>query len=517
MRIEYDYGKLDFNKPITAKDIDWEVYNNKFRFVDLYIQSETPNPMDFVKIWEDKTMFSYQFLQLDTKPLRLFPYQDIILGDNHRFMYIRTGRQMGKSILLDVDATKNLVEDHGYSFNECIISANLSQAGFQMRRIKDMLSHANFDIRQSKGNTDNTTILTLDIKDKDGKTKYSNMLVVVPCSEAARGYNFHCVYLDEFEYWDVDVNYMYNSVIEPTTFATNGKIKICSTPNGSESFGAELERIMLPNKNKKFHTYVFNFYDKVGVTDEDIEFAKAGKTRQQIESEILAIRSISSKNYFTPQEIDKSRDETLTELDMVSKQPIFFLDVGSKHDQSVLVGGFVEYDGMQKDVHGNPIVHFYIPIIHAYPVGYPLARVVGSNVDVSDGWHYEKSVREYLDEWSVDGIKPTFGVDVTGNSGISPLFNTAGIYPQDIVFSGPKKSGMYQRFKYIMEKGLLHRIPSQAFDYQASHLEMQKTARGYLAIHHASEDDLDDVCDAVAGFIHLADNPDFVETSLELF
>jgi len=439
-----------------------------------------------------------------------------IMVDNEDHTYL-AGRDLivtHNSITLDVVSVFDFTHEHKTGHNSAIVSKSLPQATHQMRRIKSLLDTASFEWKSSKGDTENMSVISLDIKDENGRKKWTNYLIVAPSSEGLLGYDLHQLNLDEFEFWDDDTKYFYEQIAEPRTYHTKGDICIFTNPNGQESFGAELNRIKLPDGTKKFHTYNFNFMDKPGNTQRDLDFASAGKTRSVVESTLLAIRSISSKNYFTPQEIEKSRDNSLTELDMVSKQPIFFLDVGAKHDQSVLVGGFVEYDNMQKDVHGNPVRHFYLPIIHTYPVGYPLARVVGSNVDVNDGWGYEKSVREYLEEWSQDGTQPMFGVDVTGNSGITPLFNTAGIYPQDIVFSGPKKSGMYQRFKYMMEKGLLHRIPSQAFDYQASHLEMQKTARGYLAIHHASEDDLDDIMDAVAGFIHLSDNPDCVEASL---
>ena len=134
-----------------------------------------------------------------------------------------------------------------------------------------------------------------------------------------------------------------------------------------------------------------------------------------------------------------------------------------------------------------------------------------------DGWHYEKSVKEHLEEWSKDGSVPIFGVDVTGNSGISPLFQSIGIYPEDVTFSGPVKSGMYQRFKYFMEKGLMHRCKNDAWDYQAKHLIMKKGARGYLMVHHESEKDLDDAMDATAGLIHLAQPFDDVQYSVKMF
>ena len=152
--------------------------------------------------------------------------------------------------------------------------------------------------------------------------------------------------------------------------------------------------------------------------------------------------------------------------------------------------------------------------MHAYPVGYPLARVVGSKIDVNDGWHYEKSVKEYLQEWSSNGTNPIFGVDATGNSGIIPLFHSADIYPIDVQFSGPVKSGMYQRFKYFMEKGLLHRIKNKQWEEQALKLRVKRSARGYFMIHHETEEDLDDFMDATAGLIYLADSPVNVVSTL---
>ena len=166
-----------------------------------------------------------------------------------------------------------------------------------------------------------------------------------------------------------------------------------------------------------------------------------------------------------------------------------------------------------------------MPIIHVYPVGYPISMVVGArgDEDVEQNWHYEKSVREYIIEWSGtdnngnNTINPVFGVDVTGNSGISPLFESVGIFPEDITFSGPVKSGMYQRYKYFMEKGLLHRVKSKDWEYQARHLVMQKSVRGYLMVHHENESDLDDTQDATAGLIHLASPYTEVQPSLRFF
>ena len=516
MKLSYDYSKFDFNKPLTRKDIDSEIYENKFKFVDAYNANPNPSPEDFVKIWEDKTMFAYQYLRLDGVPLKLYDYQDLIINDPYRFKYFEAANQIGKSILLDVDGVYKFTHDHGKGYNCAIVSKSLPQATHQMRRIKSLMNTAIFNWKTEKGETDNMSVISLEVKDNDGNVKYTNYLIVAPSSEGLLGYDLHDLYPDEFEFWDNDTRYFYEQIGEPRTYHTKGGICIFSNPNGQDSYGADLTRVKLPDGSNKFHVYNFNFLDKPGNTQYDLDVASAGKTRQVIESTLLAIRSTSSKNFFTPEEIEKSYDPSLTELDLVGKQPFAFLDVGSKHDTSVLVIGFIEEDLERKDVHGNPVLHFKVPVIHSYPVGYPIARVVGHNVDVNDGWHYEKSVKEHLTEFRNQGVEPSFGVDVTGNSGISPFFAAAGIIPQDITFSGPVKSGMYQRFKFLMEKGLLHRVKHEEFEYQAAHLEMKKSARGYLMVHHEREEDLDDVMDAFAGFIHLADNPDYVEPTFQM-
>jgi hypothetical protein len=363
-------------------------------------------------------------------------------------------------------------------------------------------------------NSDSLSIISVDKKDADGHIKYSNMLVCAPCTEGALGYDFDDLNLDEFEYWkDIDLKYFYNQIAEPRTYFTDGDIWIFSNPNGMDNYGSELEELRMPDGSKKFHTYVFDYLSVPGHTEQGLEERKVGKTRQEIESTLYAIRSISDKNFFTHDEIQRSYDSKLTELAMIGKQPFFFLDVGAKVDRSVLVGGFLEEDTEKIDANGHPVIHMNIPIIHVYPAGYPISRVVGSfdEGQDSDGWHYEKSIKEYLQEWSKSGIIPVFGCDVTGNSGIVPLFNTTGIQPQDVTFSGPAKSGFYQRFKYFMEKGLLHRIKSKEFEYEAAHMEMKKSARGYMMIHHESESDHDDVMDSVAGLIYLASPCDYVE------
>jgi hypothetical protein len=397
------------------------------------------------------------------------------------------------------------------------------------------------DWKPDVGTSDNMSVIELEWKDYDRldsngnpKTKYVNRIICAPATEAALGYDLHKEFLDEFEFWE-DAEYMFDQVLEPRTYGTKGGITITTNPNGKETKGAELTEIVLPSGNKKFHVYNFNFLDRPGNTEEQLEIAKAGKTRRVIESTLLAIRTQGDKNYFTSDEIERSEwKEANPLIRMVGKQPIFFLDVGSTNDQCCLVGGYIElkegFDHTKSadDESNWPYIELFLPIIHLYPSGYPISRVVGTYSDrqKNDGWHQEKTVKQYLDEWSKDGIRPLFGCDVTGNSGLSPLFQSISIDPVDITFAGPNKSGYWVRFKYMMEMGLLHRIKHKDWVDQAKKVVATSSTRGYILINSAgvksggpkqaskNKKIPDDALDATAGIIALADPQNSVPASL---
>jgi len=505
------------------------MYDNKFKTVNEYYTIDKPDKVQQYEILSDPTTFGYMHLtDGENTALKLYSYQDLIINDRHRFIYFRAANQIGKSFLFNVKAVHNLILDHGHSHNEAIVSKSLPQSIHQMRRIKGMLnSMRDIDWKASKGGSDSMSVVTVDIKDDQGKVKYTNLLICAPCTEGLLGYDLHELNLDEFEFWEVDLKYFFNQIAQPRTYKTKGRIFIMSNPNGQDNFGSALEKQVTPKGDKKWHLYVYNYLDCPGNTQDEYDQLKGELSRQEFESTVDAKRSISDRNYFSPDEIDRSKDTKLREIDMIGKQPFAFLDVGAKHDRSVFGCGFIEPD---KD---NPqFVHLYLPIIHVYPEGYPLTRVVGvENIDDSDGWHHEKSVKEHLGEWSKNGIYPVFGYDITGNEGMRALFESVGIVNAiDVVFSGPSKSGYYQRYKYFMEKGLLHRIPHEQWEKEAGTLVVTKGIRGYLLINAASAVSVagksmdaklkkipDDCMDMTAGFIQLADPKDTIIPTLKLF
>jgi len=506
--------KLDFSRTITRIDIDYDLYNKKFQAWDFVKKNNIMSDPVAVSLLVDPTLFAYAMLNMDMKPVKLYPYQDLIANDKYRYIIFNAANQIGKSLNLDIMAIYHFLREE--NVNIAIVSKSLPQSKFQISRIRSLLNNCRLHWKEETGESESSTLLTLEIK-KYGQIVGMNRLICAPCTEGLLGYDLHYLYLDEFEFWEKDQKYFFEQTAQPRTYSTKGQIVIFSNPNGQQSYVAELEHQELLTGGKKWHHYNFNYLDKPGNTIAEYDQLKYELPRAQFESTVAAIRTLSDRCFFSPNEIEKSFDSQLENIKnvIVDKQTYWFLDVGAKHDQSCLIGCYKEID--MKDERFN---HLYFFVIQLYPQGYPISRVAGVNVDESDGWHYVKSVREYLEEYKYGGVQPLFGFDVTGNQGMRALFEAIGIEAIDVTFSGPQKSQMYQRFKYFMEKGLLHRIKHAEWERQASELIVTKGQRGYLLINAASvalagksEDAKlkripDDTQDATVGCIYLADSPE---------
>jgi len=519
--LKIEYPKLDYTNTINRDNIDLGLYDSKFKTFE-YANSEKCHiglsDPSFIKLLQDPTIFSYGFLKHSNARMKLYPYQDLIANDVHDRIIFCAANQIGKSYLLDVLSVYRFYQDHGKEYNQAIISKSKDQAKFQMSRIRMMLETAKVNYKLEKGDQESMNVLTLNIySDNKNSVKYINRIIVAPATSSSLGYDLHDIYLDEFGFYEVSegLEHAYTQWFEPRTFATKGRITIFSNPNGKDNYMYTLWNQKDSKGNYRFHRYMFNFLDRPGNTPEEMEELRLTRPRHVYESTCAAIFTDSHDAYFTWDEIQKSYDKDLEQKKdlIVDKQTFWFLDVGAKKDMSVLVGCYIE-----PDEYNERFQHVYVFKIHNYPVGYPLTRVAGTDIDASDGWHYEKPVLEYLKEYSdKDGTQPVFGFDVTGNSGMKALLESMGMQAIDITFSGPKKSGMYQRLKYYMEKGLLHRVKCPEFEVQMSKLRMKKSVRGYLMIHHEAETDHDDIPDAVVGAVHLADNPDVMQPSVTFF
>lgn len=498
-----------------------------------------------ISLLKDKTIFLYNFCKLNGTPVRTRWTQDIVLSDNSkRVLFCACNQHLGKSTTLDFDAATDFLMDHGKRWVGLLISGSLSQSQERMSNIKlllDSMEHISYKIKEiddetTKGKS-NATQLSIFFHDEiTKKPLYSNLLICCPHTSSALGYPADVIFLDEVDFWeDVkggQINF-YNQVLDPRTYFTKGKIKGYSNPNGKDRMMWFLWNQKKNDGTNFWHRYHFNYWDKPEPTQEEFEDSCIGKTKNQIESTLLASFTTTEGSFFSKEEID----DILSDQSLIEKgdnagygrETAWFLDVGSVHDQSVLIGAYLEDNEKEPEI---PLIKIFW--IHKYPVGYPIGRVVGIKSAIAeDGWEdYEEDnptiktvLQEYSQEENGKIFQPLFGFDATGNAGMKPLLEVAMIEAISVTFTGKLKWALYQRLQYYVQQRFIKRVKERDentvrgcdFNHQLRKLVVKKnTQTSYKQIHHESESDLDDCADTLAGLIQLIEDPENPSLSFDI-
>ncbi len=454
------------------------------------------------------------------------------------------------SLALDVDAATNFCIDHEKEWVGILVSKSLPQSSYQMDRIKHLLRTSNISYKEENtpetktGKKDNTFQLTYTFYNDDGTPKYTNRLICCPPTGSALGYPADVMWLDEFDFWEnVNQRQFIKQTAIPRTFETKGAIKIFTNPNGRdrELYHLWNEKYEVGKKKgqRVWHCYQFNYWDTPGANQDDFDENSAGMSPFELDSTLLARFGRTTGQLFSMEEIRDQYDDELSQKGDSAgydRETAWFLDVAAINDQASLIGGYLEPNPDNENI---PIIKAFW--IHKYPVGYPLARVIGVDnaIKSDDGWedYVEDNapVKEILADYAekdldeqgkvIKSYQPLFGFDITGNQGMLPLIQSVDIEAVDVTFSGPWKWKMYQRYLYYTQMRLFKRgkdrdgnaVNGSDFAYQASKLIVTKAKnQSYRKVHHENERDLDDTQDAVIGLIYLIENPDLPSLSFEI-
>lgn len=572
MNLELPTYKLNHSRPIIGLGnfsqsynpalksmVDTSIVEKKRALWDYVVKNDLLNSKDELvraksqALLRDKTIMIYNFMKLNGKSAKTRWIQDLILSDtNDRILFCAANQVLGKSSTLDFDASTEFLLDHGKRWLGLLVSGSLGQSQERMANIKLLLDsmdlsykikEIDFDAR-GKSNATQLSIFFMDEETK--KPKYTNMLICCPHTSSALGLPANEVFLDEVDFWE-DVRggqrHFINQVLIPRTFETRGRIKCYSNPNGKDRVMFELWNQKDKKEVSAWHRYQFNYWDSANPSQEDFDKKCIGFTRGEIESTLLAVFAQTEGSFFSTDEINDMKCPELFEKgDQAGygRECAFFLDVGSVHDQSCLVGAYIEEN---KEVPEIPLIkEFYI---HKYPVGYPLGRVVGvdkmlndkgvmvSLSELKDGWEDESEdnptlkqvFNEYAEEEDGKKYQPLFGFDATGNAGMLPFLQAVSIEACDIIFSGKRKWYMAQRCQMYVQQRFLKRgkerdnntVRGCNFDYQMSKMVVKKSDNTvYKQIHHENENDLDDCFDGTIGIVHLIENPDLPSLGFDL-
>lgn len=543
------YGNFSYHKhPGTDKPmIDISVVHDKFNVWQHVLENRLLQSSDeSVKsaawsLLRDKTIFSYHYFKFNNKPLKMRWYQDVIISDDYDRILFIGSNQLGKSLTLDTDSATEFFKDHKKEWRGLLVSNSLNQSKERMGNIRHLLDSSGitykseeFDENEKKtGKQISLTVITYTFRNSDGTPMYTNKLICCPHTSSALGYPVDCLWLDEIEFWE-DVKggtlHWIKQVAIPRTFDTHGKIKAYSNPVEGGVMQSLSREIGVDGK-LLWHVYRFNYWDREDASQDFFDRQIVGMTKAEIASTLLGDFARAEGSFLSKQEIEDQYDPSLNDNSGFEKETYWFLDVGEVHDQCCLIGGYAEDnpDPIAQEQGLHLANAFYI---HKYPVGYPLARVVGVGSDMSkdDGWDDESinnpSVKDVLTDYAleIDGkfYLPPLGVDVTNNKAIVPLFNMVNISPYEMKFEGRNKWDMYQKYQLYSQQRWFRRSKDRDdnavmspdgilsdFAYQASKLRIKKrseTKTRYGQIHHENENDLDDTQDSVVGFLWMIDN-----------
>ena len=519
---------------IYGKTIPHDIVESKYSLYDNAVSLGLIG-VDYhaTQLLSDDTIYAYAFLKWENKPIKLRYFQDSIMSDDFRRIDVEAANQQGKSFSLCTKASVKFLRDHGKNTTIGLISKSMSQNSMNMRMVRKMLKDA--AVSYTPGSNDNMTVMVHDLGNG-----FTNTLVCSVASTSALGFPFDYLLLDEFEFWEnpEGLEYMFDQVLDPRTFNTNGQIIIYSNPNGrnfvsenlhqrslkvehptgsktleevrkeyplAELVSSENGRDVYDTNQKEFHVYNINFLDNPDNSVARWEQKKVSTHPIIFASTMAALRTESEGSALTQSDIDKTKCSDLDDTHFYGldkRENWWFLDLGFVYDQNVLVACY-------KTLVDERIQYNFA--VKCYPVNHPSPELWGT-VESE-----EESVPHLVNRYG--GDEALFELDLTGKEGNEVNAHNAGLRCNGVKMSGPWKAKWYDRLISLIKQG---RIKVQNitnwldghnknFEFQARSLRIStKTpdgrTRAYPLYHHSSEKDHDDILDAIVGCLSLCDD-----------
>jgi hypothetical protein len=439
----------------------------------------------------DPTIYAYAFFRgMDGEPVRMFPFQDLILNDDSLRIIFVAANQIGKSFALCVKAIHFALLNPGKTV--VMISKTFTQSKELLLQIKNILNQSVLDYKYSVGDFETKTEIYFKhyeeeiVFDKAGnkveslKELKQSRIICVPATEAALGYSVDLLLEDELFFYE-NGNDFHFRIAQPRTYATKGQIIVFSNPNGQQGIGWDL--FNAPEYNK----YRFNYLDRAGNTVAEYEALRRSLTREQFDSTVNAEFTNPEGGFLSLEErrsIQKNRGNYLPTI--ITSPLYIFFDFAKSRDRTVRSIGI--------PIERSPGVDtVYVYEFKEYPLE------TGYNIIVEDLKKLILDVGQqniYMVGWDNTGV----------GRGVEDFINQIqeiGIMCTPVEFSGENKSRMYTAVKFLIEQNRLDIPFVEECDKQLSKLVFKKSARGYLMVHHMSERDRDDYPDSICGLCNL--------------
>ncbi len=466
---------------------------------------ETGTPEQQAEVYAmllDPTIYAYAFFK-DPRDLKkrfkCYPYQDIILNDNHKRVYFDAANQIGKSIGLCLKALTYALFHPGKTV--LMTSKTLPQAKDLLRQIKQFLQNSQLDYKYDIGDSETKTDIYFrhfkeeEVYDEKLDKTFTQMkelpqsrIICVPATEAALGYAVDLLLPDELPFYE-NGEYFYKQILQPRTYTTKGQIMVFGNPNGQQGIGWELWN------DEEFHKYRFNFLDCPTNTQEEFDRLCKSLTREQIDSTLLAVFTSPEGGFLTLLERKDMQEERSSMLPSVLTKPIYiFFDWAKVKDRTVRV--------IASPINSNSedwADEVYIYEMLEYPSGTPYTKIIDEDL--------KKLIKDVGPQ-----MVAMVGWDNTGvGRGLEDFTRRVeqlGIMAMPVEFSLENKSRIYTLFKLLAEQKRIKMPYIQECDKQLSMLRFERSPRGHLKVHHENEKDRDDFPDAIAGACSLIIQPE---------
>lgn len=240
------------------------------------VAETVPLTRQLAKQFRDPTVWAYATLfDKQGNALKLTPYQDKFINDNHRFVHITASNQIGKTFAMCIKALHHAM--HVPNASVLIISKSEQQAVMILDEIKWLMRRARLNYSEHIGDIENRTELHL-----KGHDQSVSVIRCFPPTTSVLGFPATLIVCDEIAFWEkageLSPTEYYDQVLEPRTnmtkswtheFLTLGQIVFISNPNGKKGIAWRSY-----SEDERFHCYMYCWLAYPANTLEEYQKAK---------------------------------------------------------------------------------------------------------------------------------------------------------------------------------------------------------------------------------------------------
>ena len=270
-------------------------------------------PMKWKEIRRDPSLFAYSILKdplNNTKPFRVYPWQDLFLNDKSQNRLLVKARQIGGSQAICVDILHKITwADSDRTL--LVFSKGEKQAQDIIYKLRLLMRNAKI----TYGPT-----LKVDSKSelyKKNKNDTECRVISEVATFSALGHSPSDIYLDEFSYVERDKDF-YEHIILPMTAKTNAATTILSSPWSTMTYFHTLYK-----KNKYFSKYHFDY--KVCHPESWAKMMKNTVDIINYRSEVLAEFVSGEANQYYPAELVDACTGVVDKI--ISSDKVYYIGV----------------------------------------------------------------------------------------------------------------------------------------------------------------------------------------------